>query len=39
VLQVRSISAGSFVIAFQTTGGTTTEQPIFNFAIIKGATS
>ena len=39
VLQVRSISAGSFVIAFQTTGGITTEQPIFNFAIIKGATS
>jgi hypothetical protein len=37
VLQVRSISAGAFVIAFQTTGGTTTEQPIFNFAIIKGA--
>jgi len=37
VLQVRSISAGAFVIAFQTTSGTTTEQPIFNFAIIKGA--
>lgn len=27
------------IFTFATTGGTTTEQPVFNFAIIKGATS
>ena len=35
-LMVTSVSAGSFNITFRTTGGTTTEQPVFNFAVIKG---
>jgi len=34
-LKVTSVSAGSFNITFNTTGGTTTEQPVFNFAVIK----
>lgn len=33
---VTAVSAGSFDITFATTGGTTTEQPVFNFAVIKG---
>lgn len=32
---VTAVSAGSFRISFATTGGTTTEQPVFNFAVIK----
>jgi hypothetical protein len=36
---VTAITAGSFDITFATTGGTTTEQPVFNFAVIKGVTS
>lgn len=36
---VTNIAAGSFQITFATTGGTTTEQPVFNFAVIKGVTS
>jgi hypothetical protein len=36
---VTNVSAGSFVITFATTGGTTTEQPVFNFTVTKGATS
>lgn len=32
---VTNVAAGSFRITFATTGGTTTEQPIFNFAVIK----
>ena len=36
---VTNISAGSFDITFSTTAGTTTEQPIFNFAVIKAVTS
>jgi hypothetical protein len=32
-------AAGSFQISFQTTGGTTTEQPVFQFVIIKGSNS
>jgi hypothetical protein len=35
-LMVTAVSAGSFNITFRTTGGTTTEQPVFNFAVIKG---
>ena len=34
-LKVTAVSAGSFNITFNTTGGTTTEQPVFNFAVIK----
>lgn len=35
-LMVTSVAAGSFNITFRTTGGTTTETPVFNFAVIKG---
>lgn len=35
-LHVTAVAAGSFRITFFTTGGTTTEQPVFNFAVIKG---
>jgi hypothetical protein len=35
-LLVTAVAAGSFRITFLTTGGTTTEQPVFNFAVIKG---
>lgn len=36
---VTAVAAGSFNITFATTGGTTTEQPVFNFAVIKGQTT
>lgn len=39
MIHVTAVSAGSFVISFATTGGTTTEQPVFNFAVIKAVTS
>lgn len=39
MIHVTNVAAGSFKITFATTGGTTTEQPVFSFAIIKGATS
>jgi hypothetical protein len=39
MIHVTAIAAGSFRITFATTGGTTTEQPVFNFAIIKAVTS
>jgi len=35
-LMVTAVTAGSFNITFRTTGGTTTETPVFNFAVIKG---
>jgi hypothetical protein len=35
-LMVTAVAAGSFNISFRTTGGTTTETPVFNFAVIKG---
>lgn len=38
-LLVSSISAGSFVLAFYTTGGTATDSPVINFAVIKGSAS
>jgi hypothetical protein len=34
---VTAVAAGSFRITFFTTGGTTTEQPVFNFTVVKGA--
>jgi hypothetical protein len=34
-LMVTAVAAGSFNITFRTTGGATTETPIFNFAVIK----
>jgi len=35
IISVTAVAAGSFNITFYTTGGTTTEQPVFNFAVIK----
>ena len=35
-LMVTAVTAGSFNISFRTTGGTTTETPVFSFAVIKG---
>ena len=37
VLLVTKVLAGSFNITLYTTGGTTTEAPIINFAVIKGS--
>jgi len=39
LISVTNVAAGSFKISFATTGGTTTEQPVFNFAVIKGQTN
>ena len=39
MIAVTAVAANSFDISFATTGGTTTEQPVFNFAVIKGATA
>lgn len=36
---VTNVSAGSFQVTFNDVSGTTTEQPVFNFAVIKGVTS
>jgi hypothetical protein len=38
-LMVTAVTAGSFNISFRTTGGTTTETPVFSFAVIKGVTA
>lgn len=38
-IMVTNVAAGSFEITFATTGGTTTEQPVFNFAVIKAVTA
>jgi len=38
-LMVTAVAAGSFNITFRTTGGTTTETPVFNFAVIKGVSA
>jgi hypothetical protein len=35
MIHVTNVAAGSFKISFATTGGTTAEQPVFNFAVIK----
>ena len=39
MISVTAVAAGSFVISFATTGGTTTEQPVFSFAVFKGVTA
>lgn len=36
MIHVTAVAAGSFQITFATTGGTTTEQPVFNFVVVKG---
>ena len=38
-IHITAVAAGSFNVSFRTTGGTTTEQPVFNFAVIKAATA
>lgn len=38
-IHVTAVATGSFRLSFRTTGGTTTEQPVFKFEIHKGATS
>jgi hypothetical protein len=38
-LMVTAVAAGSFNLTFRTTGGTTTETPVFNFAVIKAVTA
>jgi hypothetical protein len=35
IILVTTVAAGSFQITFATTSGVTTEQPVFNFAVIK----
>lgn len=39
IILITAVGAGSFEITFYTTGGTTTEQPVFNCSIIKGVAS
>ena len=36
---VSKVSAGSFAVSFISIGGTTTEQPVVGFAVIKAVTS
>lgn len=38
-IHVTAVAAGSFSITYRTTGGTTTEQPVFNFAVIKAVSA
>ena len=38
-LMVTAVNAGSFNITFRTTGGTSTETPVFNFAVIKAVSA
>ena len=39
MIEVTAVAAGSCRISFATTGGTTSEAPVFNYAVIKGATN
>ena len=39
VLHVTAVAAGSFNITFFTTGGTTSDAPVINFTVVKGAAS
>lgn len=39
IFVTKIVGGTSFDITFATTGGTTTEQPVFNFAVLKGVTS
>lgn len=38
-ISVSNVAAGSFKITFETTGGITVEQPVFNFAVIKAVSN
>lgn len=35
-MDVTAVAGGSFQLTLNTKSGTTTEQPVFNFAVIKG---
>jgi hypothetical protein len=37
LVHVTAVAAGSFRLTFATTAGTTTEQPVFNFAVLKAS--
>ena len=39
LIHVTAVAAGSFDITFATTGGTTTEQPVFAFRVLSGRTT
>jgi hypothetical protein len=39
MMHVTAVAAGSFRISFATTGGTTSEAPVFNFAVIKAVSA
>ena len=39
MMHVTAVAAGSFRISFATTGGTTSEAPVFNFAVIDAVSS
>ena len=39
MIQVTAVAAGSFRISFATTGGTTVEQPVFRFTLIKSVSA
>ena len=36
IVLITNISAGSFKVSFATTGGVTSEAPVFQFLVIKG---
>jgi len=38
-LSVSAVAAGSFEVTFNTKSGTTTEQPVINFVVLKGSAS
>lgn len=38
-IDITAVAAGSFQVTFNTKSGTTTETPVFNFAVLKGAAS
>lgn len=37
LIHVTAVAANTFNVTFATTGGTTTEQPVFNFAVLKAS--
>ncbi len=39
MISVTAVGAGSFRISYATTGGTTSEAPVFNFSVIKAVSS
>ena len=38
-IHITAVAAGNFNVTFFTTGGTTTEQPVFNYAVIRAVTA